>query len=353
MKCYTGASKSGSLQEAVSGLSNPQFIIMIVGQKEYFEKTVQELEKKYPGVPSICCVGQSYVKNSVYETGLVVTAFSDGIKAVANVIQHVSLMPMKSIASIEAGIQKIGAEASNTVCIDFCSSNDEYVLATINAALKKKNIPLTGGTAWEGLVACNGVVYPDACVYAFVKNERGKVRVYKENLYTTTQKRHIVTKSDPDHNLLIELDGKKAMDIYMNELNIKVDQIATQTFKNPFGRCIGDDVFIISIKECRKDGSLACFRKLNRMDTLNILEMGNYDEIVRNTVAQIQSDFGRISCVFSINCLFRYLLFQQEGYVDKYLNQMGQLGTHAGLIGLGEHFKERHTNQTMSCVVFE
>ncbi len=54
-----------------------------------------------------------------------------------------------------------------------------------------------------------------------------------------------------------------------------------------------------------------------------------------------------------MNCLFRYLLFQQNHYTGKYFEQMGRLGAHAGLIGLGEHYNGQHTNQTFSCVVFE
>ena len=53
------------------------------------------------------------------------------------------------------------------------------------------------------------------------------------------------------------------------------------------------------------------------------------------------------------NCAFRYILFQQHNCVEQYFTEMNQLGTHSGLIGLGEHYMKQHTNQTMSCVVFE
>ena len=46
--------------------------------------------------------------------------------------------------------------------------NDECVLATMESVLKSKKIQLTGGTAWEGLVCCNGQVYEDACAYACI-----------------------------------------------------------------------------------------------------------------------------------------------------------------------------------------
>ena len=83
------------------------------------------------------------------------------------------------------------------------------------------------------------------------------------------------------------------------------------------------------------------------------LETGDIDQIVKGTVAEIRKDFKRVSGIFSINCLFRYLLFQQNHYTGQYFEQIGKLGSHAGLIGLGEHYNGQHTNQTFSCVVLE
>ena len=55
----------------------------------------------------------------------------------------------------------------------------------------------------------------------------------------------------------------------------------------------------------------------------------------------------------SINCLFRYLLFSQEHYMQEYLKSMSALGSHAGLVGYGEHCNSQFVNQSMTCVVFE
>ena len=83
------------------------------------------------------------------------------------------------------------------------------------------------------------------------------------------------------------------------------------------------------------------------------VETNDYPSIVEETVRQIKGDFGRISGIFSINCIFRYLFFSQERYMDQYLKTMGTLGMHAGLVGFGEHYNSQFVNQTMSCVVFE
>ena len=98
---------------------------------------------------------------------------------------------------------------------------------------------------------------------------------------------------------------------------------------------------------------MACFRQVNDSDVLIMLELGDYKAIVRNTIQTIRKDFTKISAVFSVNCLFRYLLFTDNQYMDDYLRDMSTLGNHAGLVGYGEHYNNRFVNQSMTCVVFE
>lgn len=140
--------------------------------------------------------------------------------------------------------------------------------------------------------------------------------------------------------------------MYQEILHVTEQEITTQTFKNPFGKLNGDDTCIVSIKEVNGD-ALTCFRQVNDSDVLVLLELGNYREIVRDTIRMIQRDFSRISAVFSVNCLFRYLLFSQNDYIEDYLKEMGRLGNHAGFVGYGEHYNNRFVNQSMTCVVFE
>ena len=137
-----------------------------------------------------------------------------------------------------------------------------------------------------------------------------------------------------------------------NKFHVTDEEILTRTFQNPFGKVNGDDTCIISIKEVNGN-ALACFRQVNDSDVLILLELGDYRAIVQNTIRQISQDFPRRSAIFSVNCLFRYKLFSQEGYMQNYLRDMAVLGNHAGLVGYGEHYNNRFVNQSMTCVVFE
>lgn len=353
MKQFTGASRSGSVEEAVQGLVSPEFLIICSSDREKFPAQVKELEALFPGVPSIGCVGQSYAGTEVVENGLTITAFRDGVQAAANVLEEAGSMPVKYIKRLENDMARINGRQDNTVCIDFCAGNDECVLATIYSVLEKKKIPLTGGTAWEGTVCCNGNVYENACAYALVKNQTGKVKVYKENIYTPTESQYLVTKAVPEKYMIKELNGQPFASVYTKDLGISEKDIETQTFENPLGRIIGDEVYIVSLKELQSDKSVICYRKVNPKDQLYIMQIGDLKNIYQETIKKIRSDFKKISGVYSVNCAFRYILFQKNHCVEDYFTEMNKLGTHAGLIGLGEHYMSQHTNQTMSCVVFE
>jgi len=351
VKQFFGMSQSGKLDEAVCGLSDPQ-LIMLLSNSDQFEAHVKKLEALYPNVPSIGCIGMSY-DHRVVEKGVGVIAFYDGVTAAANVLEQASTMPVKYIKRLEQDVKKVSGTQNDTICIDFCSGNDACVLTTIHSVLKHHNISLVGGTGDAGKVSANGKIYEDAVAYAIVKNSTGKVKAYKENIYRPKENyRFIASKTNKSEYKLGELNGIPAKEVYQRILNVTEQEILTQTFKNPFGKLNGNDICIISIKDVCGD-ALTCFRQVNDSDVLILLELGDYKNIVKNTIQQIRQDFSNISAVFSINCLFRYLLFTENNYMQDYLEEMRKLGNHAGFVGYGEHYNNQFVNQSMTCVVFE
>ncbi len=351
MRQFYGMSQRGNLDEAVQGLHSPQFI-MLLSNTDQFEEHVAALERRFPDVPSIGCVGMSY-RTGVAEHGVGVIAFSEGVTAAANVLEQASSMPVKYIDRLERDVQAVGGSSRDTVCIDFCSGNDACVLTTINTALRKRGISLVGGTGDQGKVSANGRVYQDAVAYGLVRNQNGRVKTYKENIYHQLGNyRFVASNTDRANYILGALNGKSAKQVYQDILHVTDEEILTRTFQNPFGKLNGDDTCIISIKEV-KGNALACFRQVNDSDVLILLELGDYRAIVRDTIQEICRDFPRRSAIFSVNCLFRYKLFSEQGYMQDYLRDMAALGNHAGFVGYGEHYNNRFVNQSMTCVVFE
>lgn len=351
MQQFYGMSQRGDIDEALRGLYQPQFIMLLSNQDQFAEH-VAALEKRFPGVPSIGCIVMSY-KLGVVEKGVGIIAFSDGVTAAANVLEEASSMPVKYIQRLERDMQTVGGSERDTVCIDFCAGNDACVLTTIYTALRGRGISLMGGTGDQGMVSANGRIYKDAVAYGLVRNMNGRVKTYKENIYHQLGNyRFVASNTDRANYILGALNGKPAKQVYKDILHVTDEEILTRTFQNPFGKINGDDTCIISIKEV-SGNALACFRQVNDSDVLILLELGDYQSIVQDTIRQISLEFPRRSAVFSVNCLFRYKLFSERGYMQNYLQDMSALGNHAGFVGYGEHYNNRFVNQSMTCVVFE
>lgn len=289
----------------------------------------------------------------IVEKGVGIIAFTDGVTAAANVLEEVSTMPVKYIERLQQDVKKVNASPKDTVCIDFCAGNDACVLTTIYSVLGNKNISLVGGTGDAGKVSANGKVYQDSVAYALIRNNNGRVKTYKENIYHQMGDYcFIASKTDKANYIIGELNGRPARQVYQDILHVTEKEITTQTFKNPFGKLNGNDTCIISIKEV-SGNALTCFRQVNDSDVLIMLELGDYRNIVKETIQKIRQDFPHPSAVFSVNCLFRYLLFNDNNYMQEYLQEMGTLGNHAGFVGYGEHYNNRFVNQSMTCVAFE
>lgn len=219
MRQFFGMSQNGNLAEAVRGLISPQFI-MLLSNDNQFEAHVKALETLYPGVPSIGCIGMSY-DTRIVEHGVGIIAFSDGVSARANVLEQVSVMPVKYIQRLEQDIQQLNGSGSNTVCIDFCTGNDACVLTTVYSALNRREISLVGGTGDGGKVSANGKVYQDAVVYGLIKNQNGRVKTYKENIYRPLGNyRFIASDTDKARYMLGSLNGRPAKQVYQSILKV-------------------------------------------------------------------------------------------------------------------------------------
>lgn len=356
MRFSYGSSAKGDVAEALKFITAPAALFFSVAKEEMLAHAASEIEKIFPGVASIGGVGQTYVERKTFEEGITIIAMKENVKVVADVLEHASVMPIKYIRRLENAIKAVGGEPGKTACFDICSTGaDVRAVTTLSNYLCRLGYDLAGGTSNSASIACNGKVYQDACAFFVFHNLSGKIKSYKENIYTHqgNEKQFMVTEADPGDYRIRTLENMSAEKLYTSELGISRDKITTQTFKNPFGHVCDSDTYIVSIKGVDSDGSITTFRPANRMDFLTILSIGDYPKVVQDTIARIKNDLGSASAVLSVNCLFRYIMFNDDKYWDNYLTEMCYNFSHAGMIGVGEHYNTQFVNQTMCCLAFE
>ncbi len=349
-----------AVKEATSGIASAAGMFFQC-PFDMLEEVSSLLSEKYPDVPLIGTGGTSYIGSEATDKVLVIVAFESGATTKAGVLRYLSSSPLFDIMNLEKALSDVRPGQQDTVCLEFCTNDEERLVTSMNVALEKSNVPVVGGTVFGtpsgkvSKVCVNGVLYEDACAWIVVKNNTGKIRTYSENIYEVPEnaKTHVATKVNAQKRELVALDNRPAADVYASELGISKSNIVGNVFKNPLGRIVGDDTYIISQYEVSSDGGLINYKKVCENDTICILELQDYRAINESTRDKIKSENGRISFIYSVNCIYRHLFFNNEKYLGTFLSDMARVGNHVGIVGGGEQYKKQHVNQTMVCAVFE
>lgn len=363
MQTFIGRSVSkdakAAVAEATKGLNNPHLIIFF-SHYDMLKDVTEGLKEAFPNVPTIGSCAISYYEKDASDNKLMVIGFGSDAKVKVGVLRYLSTAPLYDIMGLKSAVNEVAPGDEDSICFELCTNDEERLVTTMNVILGEKKAPIIGGTVFgvpngkTAYVAVDGVLYEDACCYAVIKNTTGKIRTYSEHIYRLKEnaKRHIATKVNMKTKELVQMDYKPASEVYGNELGLARNQIVDNVLENPLGRIIGDEVYICSQYGIGENGSLINYKRFNENDTVAILQLQDYEAINGETRRKIKSENSNISFVLSINCIYRHLLFSQRNHLQDFMDDMGTLGKHVGIVGGGEQYKTQHVNQTMVCAVF-
>ena len=311
MQSIVGISKNkdvkAAVEEATSRMKSPAGII-IMSDYQMLPEASRLVHEKFPEAETIGTSGTSYFNENCSDSILIITAFESEAKCVGGVIKHLATCPIADINVLQKSVREISAGREDTVCIEYCTNNEERLVSTMDVALEKSGISLIGGTVFgypanvKAQVTYNGDVYENSCAYILVKNLKGKARVYRENIYGKMDNNpHIATKVNTREKELIELDHRSAAEVYSSELNIPKDKIVDNVLKNPLGRAVEDNIYISSMHTLKSNGALVNYKCINENDTIYFLKLLDYDDINRVTRETIEGDFSRPDLLISCN----------------------------------------------------
>ncbi len=349
-----------SLEVAAKALGTPQLILFFcrigtLGDSAAF------LASRFPDVPTIGCCSVSVVHDGIIDDpDILLVSFEEEYEIACGLIRNLSECPVQHIYQFHEDVKSVHAGDDDTLCLEFCTGNEEMLVTTLNAVLDKYRIPLIGGSVFEGMerfghtrVAFCGEICQDTCVYALIRCTRGKVRTYYENIYTRTELNyHQVTKVDVDSRSIIEIDGHPAAKVYMDFVQVPKSEIISSSQRYPLGRVVGSRTFAAGIGQVLEDGTLCCYKRINPNDALCFMDYGRYREVTEETIERIREENEDIYFTFTGECIFRYWLYTNENFIGQHAKNMFRLGGHAGIYCGGEQYHHQHITQSMVMAVF-
>lgn len=362
MKGFVGISHSDQIEtaiaEATAGLKKADFLVLIAPFSKA-EQAAALLGEKYPGTPMIGTSGECIAKQTVCRNQILVIGFA-GVEVCTGILENVRSTPVKSMHTFLEHMEQIEPGNSNTICLEFVTGCEERVLATMHADLQNAGIPLIGASAYgvplgeRHIVIYNGKLCTRSCVYAFLKNKGGSIRLYKENIYERQSSRaHFATLVEPGTRTLFQLDELPALEVYQNETGIEIENLVSSMPYHPLGRALGEDTCLIQTMSVDRNGVMFNGKAIYENDSIYIMRPGNYADIHASLLARIQEEAAKVSFLLGFDSSNRLRLFAEEDYRDTYVSSFSQIAPTAIFVGDGQQLHNMHMNQTLVIAAFE
>lgn len=358
--------KQGNAEDAVaqaaSVLKGSTFIVYCADDGNFAAITAK-FHELMPEADMIGTTGFMFNDSGSFSNGIAAVGFEESeVEVCVGTMRDADTCPICYLPELRDCAEKIHKKYKDkaALCLEFATGYEEKMVSTMKICLESVGVRLLGGTAGntgEGQpkkVACNGTVLTNAVAYAVIGSKMGNIEIAKENLFRERPITHRVTRVSEDGRTVLEIDGRKAMDVYEEELGYSDANVGDGVFKNPLCRIVGADSYITAIFSFNANRSISTYKNVQRNDLICFTDIEeNYKDYMKNTMKNlIQS--GRVAGIISINCILRYLFFENNSYTSAYAQMMREMsgGIHLGLVGDGEQYVEQHVNQSMVCAVF-
>jgi hypothetical protein len=366
MNYKIGRSKNSNpktaVQDAASQLQNPKLILFFSGVDQFTEYA-REIRERFPEAISMgSTTFAAFCKDGAFKETLMLIGFEDGIRCEAGLLEEVDKYSLKYVDRVTQCASQFN-KPENTICLEFSSALircEELVLSTINAVLAKKKIPVFGGSAGDKgkaektMIALNGQVYQNACVFVMIENLGGKIRLYRENIYKPTTHYFKSTKVDVRKRIVYEYDNKPAAKVMADALGVSISELPKYLDHSPMGRIIGNEMYIVANNTVVNGSAMEYHARIYNNSQVVLLEADEYPSVIGETLKQVKRECSKPSLTLMVNCLARSLLFEADGYLNQFATTVGSsVGEFVGFAGYGEQLNEQHFNQTMLLAVFE
>ncbi|MFP1630359.1 FIST N-terminal domain-containing protein [Zhengella sp. ZM62] len=323
------------------------------------------LRRLAPGVAHACCTTAGEITPDGLQDGQAIAMLLPArhFAVVTTVIEDVTNAGMESItARVEMArhaLQQAGkpkdAHTFAVCLIDGMCYAEEAVTSAIHWGLD--DIPLIGGSAGDDLnfqettIIHEGRVHKRAAVIALVATDV-PFHIFKTDNFVPTQKKLVVTASDPDHRIVHELNAAPAASEYAQAIGMDPESLSPLSFAtHPVVVRVGGEYYCRSIQKVNEDGSLSFFCAIDDGVVLTVAEPTGMVETTRQALSDVARQLDGIDVVLGFECTHRRLDAQNRQIIRD-VSELYRSNNVIGFATYGEQFRSMHLNQTFTGVAF-
>lgn len=295
------------------------------------------------------------------EGGLAAASLSSPyMKVVQDVIPDVRCLDPGGALEMKARLMEaLGASSDpdetcfGILLIDGLSEREEFVAATLHGALG--GIPLIGGSAGtsmpptETFVLADGRFRTGAAVLTLVRTSL-PCALFKTDHFERGDTRFVVTRADPEHRRLLEINGVSPAEFYAEQTGIAPAEFRLWIgLKKPLLLPVGSDHYARGVRSTQPDGSLEMFCAIEEG---LVMRMGRPLDIVEATERQrraIEAAVPNHRVTIGFDCFYRRLEILDRGVLAPMRRIVDELKLF-GFNTFGEQFNGLHVNQTLTGV---
>jgi hypothetical protein len=324
------------------------------------------IKESFP-CPVIGCTTAGELTSEGYHEGTLVGASLGGDTETAPIALHPRLIsPLGAFSSSdhEALARSIKNDLQfvpdfnqrNTfglLLIDGMSMLEEPTTAQLHRHFQE--IPVIGGSAGDGLnfgathVFHDGQFINDAAVFTVFETIL-PFTIFKTQHFVPTERKLVITESDPENRRVIEVNGKPAAEEYARVLGLEIKQLSPMVFSShPVMLRIGGEYYVRSIQKVNEDGSLTFFCAIDNGLVLTVAQGVDLVENLKSQLSDVRKKIPNPELVIGCDCILRRLEVQEKdlsGGVHRTLENEKILGFST----YGEQFNAVHVNQTLTGV---
>ena len=362
--CATDAREAA--REFHAAVAQPEMaLVMFFCSSEYdLEVLAEEMGRLFAGVQVIGCTTAGEIgPQGCRDHSITGASFPAGTFAAAS--GRIDGLQQFEIARGQSLVQDLlqrleslepGADANNSfafLLIDGLSVREEPVTSALQGALGK--FPLVGGSAGDGLnfgtthVYFDGGFHADSAVLVLVTTPL-PFMTFKAQHFVQTEQRVVVTAADAERRIVMELDGRPAVEEYARLAGTGIANLDPLRFAaSPVVVLIDGTNYVRSIQKANPDGSLTFFCAIEEGVVLRVARGEDLEENLEQSFAGIRAAIGPPQLVLGCDCILRKLEIVQSGLVER-VDAVFRDNNVIGFNTYGEQFHGVHVNQTLTGV---